>query len=129
MIVRKLSRGMHGIPKCIYSESYHFSQGHAMGNIPMDSFLVADLPHPTRCTCLSEAKSLLGLRQKVWLHPYSSRSCKNVVLARHIELLSIANYQIAKHGFLSSQEHTAATSQQICRILPILFKSSRRLYL
>ena len=56
--------------------------------------------------------------EKVWLHSYSLHSYKTyVVLARHIELLSIADFQIAKHEFLSSREHKAATSQQICQIL------------
>ena len=53
----------------------------------------------------------------------------NVVLARHIELLSIADSQIAKHGFLSSKQLEVATSQQICRVVPILFKSSHELYI
>ena len=42
------------------------------------------------------------------------------LLALIIELLSIADSQIVKHGFLSSKELEVATSQQICRILSIL---------
>ena len=64
----------------------------------------------------SEARSLLGLRLKMYGFIHTPRVLVKCRSARHIELLSIADFQIAKHGFLSSKEHRAATSQQICRI-------------
>ena len=52
----------------------------------------------------SEVRSLLGLRLKKYGFTHIPHVL--IVLARHIELLSIADSQIAKHGFLSSKVAT-----------------------
>ena len=52
----------------------------------------------------SKVRSLLGLRLKKYGFTHIPHVL--IVLARHIELLSIANSQIAKYGFLSSKVAT-----------------------